>query len=100
MEQSNQNRTGERTGDISILIFRARERFEEPLHPARAVPDSYRSLDNRIRELCRQVVEAKDQLQPTLEELRSALREHTQRLRNLAARQLLGSMRGRRFSEQ
>jgi len=43
-------------------------------------------LDDRIRELCARVVSADgDDLGPAISELKSALREHNNRLRKLAA---------------
>jgi hypothetical protein len=49
-----------------------------------------RRLEDRIRELCAKVLQARDaEVNSTLSELRSAMQEHTQRLRNLAASKLL-----------
>jgi hypothetical protein len=50
-----------------------------------------RRLEDRIRELCSKCVNAKDtaELQSAIEKLKIALREHTNRLRELAARKLL-----------
>lgn len=45
-----------------------------------------RRLEDSIRELCAAVIEAKDaEIEPALSELKVALHEHTERLRNLAA---------------
>lgn len=52
---------------------------------------STRGLDDHIRELCHRVVAAEGPGWSLVAELRAALREHNQRLRNLAARQLLRS---------
>jgi hypothetical protein len=49
----------------------------------------FRRLDDHIRELCRQVAASDDtNFAGVLYELRSALREHVQHLRNLAIQQL------------
>jgi hypothetical protein len=47
-----------------------------------------RRLEDRIRELCAMAVTAEE---PELAELQSALREHTKRLRRLAAAKLTTS---------
>jgi len=48
-----------------------------------------RRLDDRIRELCCQVISAGEgELEPLIEDLKSALREHNGRLRKLAAAKL------------
>jgi hypothetical protein len=48
-----------------------------------------RRLDDRIRELCSKVVSAdENDLEPLIEDLKSALREHNSRLRKLAAAKL------------
>jgi hypothetical protein len=48
-----------------------------------------RRLDDRIRELCYQVISAEEgELEPLIEDLKSALREHNTRLRKLAAAKL------------
>ena len=48
-----------------------------------------RRLEDRIRELCAKAVSAADdELEPIIRELRTALREHSQRLRQLAAQGL------------
>jgi hypothetical protein len=50
-----------------------------------------RRLDDRIRELCHRVVSAsaeEGELEPLIEDLKSALREHNSRLRKLAAAKL------------
>ena len=48
-----------------------------------------RRLEDRIRELCAMAVRAEEpELEIVLSELRSALREHTERLRRLAAAKL------------
>jgi hypothetical protein len=48
-----------------------------------------RRLDDRIRELCYQVISAGEgELEPLIEDLKSALREHNTRLRKLAAAKL------------
>jgi hypothetical protein len=50
-----------------------------------------RRLEDRIRELCSKCVNAKDtaELEPAVEKLKTALRQHTSRLRELAARKLV-----------
>ncbi len=48
-------------------------------------------LEDRIRELCAAVVAGEGQYSHTLAKLQSALREHNQRLRLLAAWKLLGA---------
>jgi hypothetical protein len=53
-----------------------------------------RRLEDRIRELCSNLLKARDQeFQSTLSELRSALQEHTRRLRQLAASKLVSAKR-------
>jgi hypothetical protein len=48
-----------------------------------------RRLEDRIRELCAQAVSAEEpELEIVLAELQAALREHTERLRRLAAAKL------------
>jgi len=48
-----------------------------------------RRLEDRIRELCTKAVDAEtEDFQPVLEELKAALREHTERLRQLAVKKL------------
>jgi hypothetical protein len=48
-----------------------------------------RRLDDRIRELCYKVISAGEgELEPLIEDLKSALREHNSRLRKLAAAKL------------
>ena len=50
----------------------------------------FRRLEDRIRELCIRALTADDaHLEPVLSELKSALQEHTARLRRLAARNLV-----------
>jgi hypothetical protein len=50
-----------------------------------------RRLDDRIRHLCVQITEAtNDDLQAVLQELLGAIHEKIERLRSLAANQLLG----------
>lgn len=45
-----------------------------------------RRLEDRIRELCAKAVDAEtEDLQPVVEELKAALREYTERRRQLAA---------------
>jgi septation ring formation regulator EzrA len=52
-------------------------------------PMSLLQLNNRIRDLCAKAVEAEQhELEPILEELKAALREHTSHLRELAAARL------------
>jgi hypothetical protein len=54
-----------------------------------------RRLEDRIRELCRTTLEAPDdELEPTMLELKAALREHTERLRKMAALKLVGTHEG------
>ena len=49
-----------------------------------------RRLEDRIRDLCAKTVSApEDELGPIISELKAALREHTQRLRKLAAAKLI-----------
>ena len=51
----------------------------------------FRRLDDRIRELCRHVVEANDdEFTNVLSELRCAMHEHIERLRKMAIQQLAG----------
>jgi len=53
-----------------------------------------RRLDDRIRDLCSQVVRANDrQFQQLLDELKVALREHINHLRKLAAAKLADTLR-------
>ena len=53
-----------------------------------------RRLEDRIRDLCAKAVDAEtEDFQPVLEELKAALREHTERLRQLAARKLTTTTR-------
>jgi hypothetical protein len=48
-----------------------------------------RRLEDRIRELCAQAIDASgSDFHPVLEELKLALREHTSRLRKLAVQKL------------
>jgi hypothetical protein len=48
-----------------------------------------RRLDDRIRKLCADVVQAQENsAEEVIEELKSALREHTARLRQMAAARL------------
>lgn len=50
-----------------------------------------RRLEDRIREMCGRALSAQNQeLDSILSELKAALREHTQRLRNVAAAKLTG----------
>jgi hypothetical protein len=50
--------------------------------------------EDRIRQLCSDVLKARDQeFQSTLSELRSAMQEHTRRLRLLAASKLVSADR-------
>jgi hypothetical protein len=52
-------------------------------------PPMFRRLEDRIRELCAMAVTAEQpELEIILAELQSALREHTERLRRLAAAKL------------
>jgi len=50
-----------------------------------------RGLEDRIRELCSKCVNAKNssELEPAIEKLKTAIHEHTSRLRDLAARKLV-----------
>jgi hypothetical protein len=50
----------------------------------------FRRLEDRIHELCRKLLTAQDspELDAIFSELRSALHEHAERLRKLAARKL------------
>jgi len=52
-----------------------------------------RRLDDRIRELCASIVKAREEeLEPAISGLKSALREHTTRLRKIiASRSLSGA---------
>ena len=60
----------------------------EPTSNSGAVP-MLRRLEDRIRELCAMAVTAEaPELEIILSELQSALREHTERLRKLAAAKL------------
>ncbi len=58
--------------------------------------DMRRRLDDRIRELCAEVVLAQgtDQLEPILSELKSALHEHIERLRKMAGAKLVNMQDG------
>jgi len=48
-----------------------------------------RRLDDHIRELCGKVIASRTtDYKPAIEELKAALREHTRRLRKLAAEQM------------
>jgi hypothetical protein len=48
-----------------------------------------RRLEDRIRDLCARVIAApEDEVEPAISELKSALREHNERLRKLAAAKL------------
>jgi|SRR5580700_3924989 hypothetical protein len=50
----------------------------------------FRRLDDRIRELCARVITTPaTELEPTISALKAALREHTERLRTLAAAKLV-----------
>jgi hypothetical protein len=50
-----------------------------------------RRLDDRIRDLCANVVAADEpELEPKISELKSALREHTARLRKMVATKIAG----------
>ena len=52
-----------------------------------------RRLEDRIRELCCMTLAAQDdELEPIILELKVALREHSARLRKLAAMKLVGSL--------
>jgi hypothetical protein len=54
-----------------------------------------RRLDDRIRELCATVVSAQEEeVEPTIHELKQALREHTARLRRLAASKIVEAKEG------
>ena len=50
-----------------------------------------RLLEDRIRQLCAHAVETKDgdEFAPVIQELKAALHEHSEQLRELAARKLL-----------
>ncbi len=50
-----------------------------------------RRLEDRIRELCGKLVASRntDQFDPTLSELKSALQQHTERLRKMAVTKLV-----------
>lgn len=61
--------------------------FESPF----GYPPPGERIDERIRQLCATLVASDGQQLQTLAELRSALHEHSQRLRSMAARKLLGS---------
>jgi len=51
----------------------------------------YRRLEDRIRELCSKAVSSDDSEFPSvMSELRSAMREHIEKIRTLAVRQLAG----------
>lgn len=48
-----------------------------------------RRLEDHIRNLCAKVIAAReDEIEPAISELKSALREHNERLRKLAAAKL------------
>lgn len=52
-----------------------------------------RRLNDHIRELCGKVINAKDdELEAVLTELKTALHEHTAKLRKLAAKTLIGTL--------
>jgi len=60
----------------------------------RHVPEPSRRLEDCIRELCAKAVDADaEDFQPAIEELKVALREHTDRLRELAAKKLAPTTR-------
>lgn len=51
-----------------------------------------RRLEDRIRMMCRKALAAENpEVDTVISELKSALREHIQRLRNLAAKKLVGN---------
>ena len=51
-----------------------------------------RRLEDRIREMCRRAIKAQNsELDEVFSELKAALREHAERLRNVAGRKLTGS---------
>jgi len=53
-----------------------------------------RRLEDRIRDLCVKAVDADtEEFQPMLEELKAALREHNERLGQLAAKKLTAATR-------
>ena len=57
-------------------------------------------FDERVRELCSRVVLAsEEELKPIIAELKSTLREHNQRLRELAAATLTGASRSQASTE-
>ena len=52
---------------------------------------SYRRLEDRIRELCSKAVASDDsEFASVMSELRSAMREHIDKIRTLAVRQVAG----------
>ena len=60
---------------------------------------SPRRLEDRVRDLCTRVIEAKDSdIDQTIKELRQALAEHNRRLRKMAAQKLTGEQHEERRS--
>jgi len=60
---------------------------------------STRRLEDRVRDLCAKVIEAKDSdIDQTIKELRQALAEHNRRLRKMAAQKLTGAQQEERRS--
>lgn len=60
---------------------------------------SSRRLEDRVRDLCARVIEAKDSdIDQTIKELRQALAEHNRRLRKMAAQKLTGEPQEERRS--
>ena len=67
--------------------------MEPPVRPPVGCDVPFRRLEDRIRELCSRLVSAEDgDVEPLISELRSALREHNQQLRKLAAAKLASSL--------
>ena len=70
------------------MVSNYHSRLCESTNTSGAVP-MFRRLEDRIRELCATAVTAEEpELEIILSQLQSALREHTERLRRLAAAKL------------
>jgi predicted outer membrane protein len=67
-------------------------RIPRPQHSPAMVPS--RRLEDKIRQLCAQAIAAPpSEFDPAIAELKVALHEHTERLRQLAASKLARSLR-------
>lgn len=62
-----------------------------PLRPVRACNVHSRRLEDHIKDLCAKIIAAPEsELEPVLSELKSALHDHSIKLRRLAAEKLTG----------